>query len=196
MAWWRICSLLKMVRVELDHPPPHFLVKEEGYEASSEESEDYSEDESEDVSEDEREDETEDHGLDYEGVIPVFTKGLKLTVAQTEEMNNRIGMSGFGMGAFFVHKLTESDVSAVGVHIPKRVVFALKIKRRGWSVLQIGDSELKHAAFFYTSTDGRLRFKNGWVKFVEKFDLEVGLVVLVMFHMDNNGYVNISFDVM
>jgi hypothetical protein len=51
-------------------------------------------------------------------------------------------------------------------------------------------------AAYKTSTHGSILFKSGWKKFINEFDLQVGLNVLILLHMEGGGYVKISFDVL
>ncbi|CAM0877552.1 unnamed protein product [Alopecurus aequalis] len=168
------------IRVQLDHPPQHFLIEAEPIVASP----------------DQTDDDSEEDVLDYEGTVTVFTNALNLTDAQTNTMNMLLLARGIGMGAILVHKLTESDVHNNGLHIPKRIVSALKIKKKGWSILRFGDNDNHIDAKYYKSTDGRIKFSTGCTTFVDEFDLDVEAIVLVMFHKDDYGYVNFIFDVL
>ncbi|KAM0845571.1 hypothetical protein ACQ4PT_056282 [Festuca glaucescens] len=138
----------------------------------------------------------EKHRVQVDATSVVYTSGLQLTPAQRGRMDQRVPERGMGMGVVFVHKLTETDINQNGLRIPKEIVKALNIAKRGWVILAMGEYNHWFDASYYTTTDGRLRFKSGWEEFVGKFDLEVGNVVLILFHMGSNGYVKIFFDVM
>jgi hypothetical protein len=49
-------------------------------------------------------------------------------------------------------------------------------------------------AEFATCSDGRMKIKSGWGKFISNQDLKAGLVVLIMFRNDERGFVNMSLD--
>jgi hypothetical protein len=63
------------------------------------------------------------------------------------------------------------------------------LKGAGW-----GEHDNFQDAEYCTTADGRMRFKSGWKKFAKDFDLKAGLVVLILFHMKEDGYVKVSLD--
>ncbi|KAM0847796.1 hypothetical protein ACQ4PT_054800 [Festuca glaucescens] len=137
----------------------------------------------------------EKHRVQVHATSVVYTSGLQLTPAQRGRMDQRVADRGIGMGSF-VHKLTEMDINHNGLRIPKEIVKALNIAKRGWVILAMGEDNHWFDASYYTTTDGRLRFKSGWECFVSNFDMEVGNVVLILFHMGSDGYLKIFFDVL
>lgn len=59
-------------------------------------------------------------------------------------------------------------------------------------VLGMGDYTNLQEAAYSTSADGRV-FKSAWDKFVTDFKLKERFIVLSLFHMRANGYVQINF---
>jgi hypothetical protein len=80
--------------------------------------------------------------------------------------------------------------------IPKEIAKALKFAKNGWVILQMGNQNNKCQAEYVTSTDGRMRIKSGWGKFVTDHGLKASFVVLIMFYMGHSRFVNISLDVL
>ncbi|KAM0833986.1 hypothetical protein ACQ4PT_063911 [Festuca glaucescens] len=78
--------------------------------------------------------------------------------------------------------------------ISKDIAKSLNIGKSGWVVLRWGEYDNFQDAEYRTTTDGRICFKSGWKKFAKDFDLKAGLVVLILFHMEEDGYVKVSFD--
>jgi hypothetical protein len=70
----------------------------------------------------------------------------------------------------------------------------LKIAKSGWVILGTGDYDNFQDAEYHTTSDGRMRLKLGWKEFAKDFGLKVGLVVLILFYMEEDGYVKVSFD--
>lgn len=128
--------------------------------------------------------------------IVVHTNNIQLTAAQRGRKNQRIGERGLGMGPIFVHKLTSSDINQNRMRIPKEIFKALNIPKKGWAILAMGEYDNFQDAAYYTSTSGRMRFKSGWKEFVDEFDLVVGVVALVLFHMESSGFMKIFIDVL
>jgi hypothetical protein len=62
--------------------------------------------------------------------------------------------------------------------IPKEIVKALNIPKKGWVILSMGEYDNKHEASYYTTADGRIHFESGWAEFVKEFDLETCIIVL------------------
>jgi hypothetical protein len=69
----------------------------------------------------------------------------------------------------------------------QKIVKALTIVKSGWVILAIGKYDNWFDASYYMTTHGRLRFKFGWEDFVDEFDIEVGNLVLILFHMEIKG---------
>jgi hypothetical protein len=80
--------------------------------------------------------------------------------------------------------------------IPKEIAKALKIAKSGWLILSIGNQNNKCQAEFATCSDGRMKIKSGWGKFISDHGLKAGLLVLIMFRKDERGIVNISLDLL
>jgi hypothetical protein len=96
----------------------------------------------------------------------------------------------FSFVIIFVHYLFCSQ------RIPKEIKKFLKIAKSGWVILQMGNQNNKCQAKFGTCTDGRMQIKSEWGKFVTDHGLTAGLVVLILFNIDDRGFVNISLDVL
>jgi hypothetical protein len=73
---------------------------------------------------------------------------------------------------------------------------SLNISKRGWVILKMDEQNNGQEAEYVMSTDGRMCFKSGWWEFAGQFNLTVGSIVLILFSMGRNRYVNISFDIL
>jgi hypothetical protein len=80
--------------------------------------------------------------------------------------------------------------------IAKEIAKALKIAKSGWVILSMGNQNNKCQAEFATCSDGRMKFKSGWGKFISNHGLKAGLVVLIMFRKNERGIVNVSLDLL
>ncbi|KAM0863034.1 hypothetical protein ACQ4PT_044863 [Festuca glaucescens] len=156
------------IRVELDNAPEYFVIVPEGADG------------------------VEKHRVEEVATTVVYTKDINLTSVQTTRKKQHLGQRGIGMGAVFVHTLTGTDTKANGMRIPKEIVKALNITKKGWVILSMGKYNNKQEASYYTSTDGRIRFESGWAEFVEEFNLKTGNIVLILFHMEGCGFVEVS----
>jgi hypothetical protein len=68
----------------------------------------------------------------------------------------------------------------------------LNIAKRGWVNLAMGEYDNFLEAEYYMTTDDRLRFKLSWRSFVQEFGLNVGVIVLILFHMEWSGYMKVA----
>jgi hypothetical protein len=58
----------------------------------------------------------------------------------------------------------------------------------------MGNQNNKCQAEFATYSDGRMKIKSGWGKFISDHGLKAGLVVLIIFKNDELGFMNMSLD--
>ncbi|KAM0863291.1 hypothetical protein ACQ4PT_044693 [Festuca glaucescens] len=96
-----------------------------------------------------------------EAISVVHTNGLKLTVAQNARMDHLLAQRGIGMGAVFVHKITNTDTKDNRMRTPKAIVKTLQIPEEGCVLLTMDEYEINHQVAYYTSTDGRMEFVLG-----------------------------------
>jgi hypothetical protein len=77
-------------------------------------------------------------------------------------------------------------------HIPKFAANKLNIPRSGVATLQSDmDDDFVCQAEYFTSTDGRIRFRNGWTEFANNNDLQAGMdTVILFFKIDNKVHFN------
>ena len=77
-------------------------------------------------------------------------------------------------------------------HIPKYIATSLDIPRSGHATLQIdGREEQTWEASYFTSTDGRIRFRDGWAEFTNDHAVEIGELQAITFHkINDNVYIN------
>lgn len=127
------------------------------------------------------------HRFQDDAIVVVYTNDLNLTEAQSGRMNDCIGERRLGMGVVLVHKHN-------GMCISKDILKSLNIAKSGWVILGTGEYDNFQDAEYRTTSDGRMRFKLGWKEFAKDFGLKVGLVVLILFHMEEDGYVKVSVD--
>ena len=84
--------------------------------------------------------------------------------------------------------------SFLSQRIPKKIAASINIPRNGDAMLVMGEANNFRPAQYFTSTDGRIRFKYGWAQFALENDLHPGLDVLVLFNYIGEQLF-ISFDV-
>ncbi|KAK1643049.1 hypothetical protein QYE76_060885 [Lolium multiflorum] len=123
-----------------------------------------------------------------------ISKTVELKNSEIININSRVYDRGLGLGGVFVHRLSTYDVASNALRIPKTIVSVLDVRRSGDIYFLRGEDDDDSHAVYYTSVDGRIRFKSGWSNFCVKNNLVAGLLVLCLF-FKMEGMLFMSVDV-
>ncbi|KAK1693255.1 hypothetical protein QYE76_009952 [Lolium multiflorum] len=123
-----------------------------------------------------------------------ISKTIELKNSEIININSRVYDRGLGLGGVFVHRLSTYDVASNALRIPKTIVSVLDVRPSGDIYFLRGEDDDDSHAVYYTSVDGRIRFKSGWIDFCVKNNLVAGLLVLCLF-FKMEGMLFMSVDV-
>ncbi|KAM0865882.1 hypothetical protein ACQ4PT_042984 [Festuca glaucescens] len=110
-----------------------------------------------------------------------ISKTVELKNSEIININSRVYDRGLGLGGVFVHRLSTYDVASNALRIPKTIVSVLDVRRSGDIYFLRGEDDDDSHVVYYTSVDGRIRFKSGWSDFCVKNNLVAGQLVLCLF---------------
>ncbi|KAM0839332.1 hypothetical protein ACQ4PT_060401 [Festuca glaucescens] len=119
-----------------------------------------------------------------------ISKTVELKNSEIININSRVYDRGLGLGGVFVHRLSTYDVASNALTI----VSVLDVHRSGDIYFLRGEDDDDSHAVYYTSVDGRIRFKSGWSDFCVKNNLVAGQLVLCLF-FKMEGMLFMSVDV-
>ncbi|KAK1618754.1 hypothetical protein QYE76_024271 [Lolium multiflorum] len=123
-----------------------------------------------------------------------ISKTVELKNSEIININSRVNDRGLGLGGVFVHRLSTYDVASNALRIPKTIVSVLDVRRSGDIYFLRGEDDDDSPAVYYTSVDGRIRFKSGWTDFCVKNNLVAGQLVMCLF-FKMEGMLFMSVDV-
>ncbi|CAM0911736.1 unnamed protein product [Alopecurus aequalis] len=113
----------------------------------------------------------------------VFTKGTKFTMNNKQKWHRVVTARSIGLGPLFVHKLTDTNINKLTMKIPKIIAAALNMERNG-DVRLCGISDTTVEGKFNTVADGRVEIsRDAWKTFVDNNQLNIGKIVMFMFHL-------------
>nr|XP_051190431.1 uncharacterized protein LOC127303766 [Lolium perenne] len=123
-----------------------------------------------------------------------ISKTVELKNSEIININSRVNDRGLGLGGVFVHRLSTYDVASNALRIPKTIVSVLDVRPSGDIYFLRGEDDDDSPAVYYTSVDGRIRFKSGWTDFCVKNNLVAGQLVMCLF-FKMEGMLFMSVDV-
>ncbi|KAK1699325.1 hypothetical protein QYE76_016022 [Lolium multiflorum] len=123
-----------------------------------------------------------------------ISKTVELKNSEIININSRVNDRGLGLGGVFVHRLSTYDVASNALRIPKTIVSVLDVRPSGDIYFLRGEDDDDSHAVYYTSVDGRIRFKSGWTDFCVKNNLVAGQLVMCLF-FKMEGMLFMSVDV-
>ncbi|KAM0904274.1 hypothetical protein ACQ4PT_018107 [Festuca glaucescens] len=76
----------------------------------------------------------------------------------------------------------------------EEVLRSLNVEETGLASFYVNDYGYHPNGAYYTTSDVRMKFESCWAEFVKEYDMEAGNIILILFHMEGTGVINISVD--